>query len=184
MIEKIIYEDIAVIYNLRQPTLPILKKIIWLVATSKGLSPNIDKISKNLQVSREMIYHCFDYLAHSGLINNIHYDALGMKLVRKPGKVYIENTNLLSAINGHLTLAGDTGSIRETFFVNQVSSLHSIHLHDHGDFLIDRKYVFEVGGKSKNFQQVQSIEEAYLALDNIEIGFGKKIPLYIFGLLY
>jgi predicted AAA+ superfamily ATPase len=184
VIEKVIFEDIAVIYNLKQSTLPILKKILWLTASSVGLIPNIDNISKNIGASREVIYNCFDYLERSGLINNLHPDATGMKLIRKPGKTFLENTNLLYAINGTLKLDSDVGNIRETFFVNQLQKDHRINLHDKGDFILDGKYTFEVGGKNKDFRQISSVPDSYLALDNIEIGIGKKIPLYLFGLLY
>lgn len=184
VIEKIIFEDIAVVHNLRQATLPILKRLLWLVATSLGLTPNIDHISKDLRTSREVIYHCLDYLDHAGLINNTYYDAQGRKLTRKPGKVYLENTNLLYAINGSLKLEADQGNLRETFFVNQVSQNHRVNLHDQGDFIIDGSAVIEVGGPSKKTKQIKSLENAFVAVDGIEIGFGVRIPLYLFGLLY
>ena len=184
VIEKVLFEDIAVIYNLKQSTIPILKKILWLTATSKGLVPNIERISKDLKVSREIIYASFEHLAQSGLLNNIFYDSKGLKLIRKPGKIFLENTNLICAINGILKLGNDVGNLRETFFVNQMAHTHRLNLHDHADFIIDGQYIFEVGGQSKNFRQIKNTENSYLAVDNIEIGFGKKIPLYIFGFLY
>ena len=184
VIEKVLFEDLAVVYNLKQTTLPILKRILWLVATSNGLVPNIDKISKNLGVSRDLIYNCLAYLSHSGLINEVFSSSKGHALVRKPGKIYLNNSNLLTAINGSLKLKDDIGSIREIFFVNQVSSKHKVMIHDKGDFLIDENYVIEVGGQGKNDKQIRGEQQAFLALDNIKIGFGKKIPLYLFGLLY
>lgn len=184
IIEKVIFEDIAVIYNLKQTTLPILKKILWLVATSPSFIPNIDNISKSLGVSREVIYNCFNYLDNSGLFNNVFHDAKGLKLIRKPGKIYLENTNLLYGINGSLKLVTDKGVIRETFFVNQLSALHKINLHDQGDFIIDGKFIIEVGGPSKNNTQIKNVQNGFLAIDEIDIGVAKKIPLYLFGMMY
>lgn len=184
VIEKVLFEDLAVIYNLKQTTLPILKRILWLVATSSGLVPNIDKMSKNLGVSREMVYNCLAYLSNSGLLNEVFSSAKGHGFVRKPGKVYLNNSNLLTAINGSLRLEDDVGSVRETFLVNQVSSRHKILVHDKGDFLIDGQYVVEVGGKGKNDKQIRGEQHGFLALDGLTIGFGNKIPLYLFGLLY
>lgn len=184
VIEKVLFEDLAVVYNLRQTTLPILKRILWLVATSNGLIPNIDKMSKNLGVSREMLYNCLEHLNSSGLLCDLFPSCKGNSLIRKPGKIYLNNSNLLTAINGSLKFEGNVGAIRETFFVNQVNSLHQIQLHDKGDFLVDNKYIVEVGGKGKNDKQIRGESEAYLAVDDITIGFGKKIPLYLFGLLY
>lgn len=184
IIEKVIYEDIAVIHNVKQSTLPILKKILWLVATSKGLIPNIDRISKDLQVSREVIYESIERLEQSGLLNNIYSDAHGLKLIRKPAKIFLENPSLICAINGILKLSNNTGNLRETFFVNQVAHLYRLNLHDHADFILNGEIAIEVGGKSKSFSQIKSQDQGYLAVDGIEIGFGRKIPLYMFGFLY
>lgn len=184
MIEKVLFEDIAVVYNLKQTTLPIMKRILWLVATSNVLVPNIDKISKNLGISREMVYNCLEHLSSSGLLNTILPFGKGNCLVRKPGKIYLNNVNLLNAINGSLKVEGDVGGIRETFFVNQVCSMHKVASHEKGDFIIDDKWVVEVGGKSKDDKQIKGETDAYLAVDDIKIGFGNKIPLYLFGLLY
>lgn len=184
VIEKVLFEDVAVIYNLRQSTLPILKRLLWLVATSNGLIPNIDKMSKNLGVSREMVYNCLEYLVNSGLLNEILPVGKGNHLIRKPEKLYLNNSNLLSAIYGNLKLEGDIGGIRETFFVNQVGSKYKISLHDKGDFLIEDKWLMEVGGKNKNDHQIQGEKDAYLILDNLKVGFAHKIPLYLFGFLY
>ena len=184
VIEKVLFEDIAIIYNLKQTTLPILKKLIWLVATSNGLIPNIDKMSKNLGVSREMIYNCLEYLSSSGLLNTLFSAGKGNALVRKPGKIYLNNTNLLNAVHGSLKLESELGGIRETFFVNQVSSIHKLSLHDKGDFLVDDRWVIEVGGSGKNDEQIRGLKEAYLAVDGIKVGFFNKIPLYLFGFLY
>lgn len=184
VIEKVLFEDIAVIYNLRQTTLPLLKKILWLVATSNGLIPNIDKMSKNLSTSREMIYNCLEYLSQSGLLIELPPSGKENQLIRKPGKIFLNNGNLLNTIYGSLKIEGDGGGTRETFFVNQVSSSHKISAHHKGDFLIDDTWVIEVGGKNKNDKQIKGEQAAYLAIDDTKIGFGNKIPLYLFGFIY
>lgn len=184
IIEKVIFEDIAVGYNLRQTSIPILKKLLWLVATSKGLQPNIERISKNINASRSLVYNSFEYLNQAGLLKSLYHDAKGMKLIRKPEKMYLENTNLLYAINGSLDFESDNGVLRETFFVNQTTTVSQVKLHDQGDFLLNDGCVIEVGGKSKTFRQIKGLENSYLAVDDIEIGFAKKIPLYLFGFLY
>lgn len=184
IIEKILFEDIAVLYNLKQSTIPVLKKLLWLVATSKGFIPNIDRISQDLQVSREIVYTGIEHLAQTGLLNNVYSAGQGLKLVRKPAKIFMENTNLICAINGILKLSSDIGNLRETFFVNQLLHSHRLNCHDHADFILDGKTIIEIGGKPKSFRQTKGHSKAYLAVDGIVIGFGRKIPLYIFGLLY
>lgn len=184
VIEKVLFEDVAVVYNLRQTTLPVLKRLLWLIATANGLIPNIDKISRNLGVSREQVYNCLEYLGSSGLLHDVSPGGKGHNLTRKPGKLYLNNVTLLNAVHGTLQLAADIGAARETFFVNQVASAHKVTLHDRGDFLIDDKWVVEIGGKSKGPQQIKGEKEGYLVIDDTKIGFGKKIPLYLFGFLY
>lgn len=185
VIEKVIWEDIASVHQLKQNSLPVLKKLLWLTATSNGFKPNVDKISKNLQVSREAIYHGLAYLNNAGLTMNLLEQANGMKLIRKPAKVFLNNTNLLHTIIKTINLETNEGNIRETFFVNQLSVKHTVQLHNEADFIIDKKWVIEVGGKNKNERQIQHAgEHGLLALDNIEIGSGKRIPLYLFGFLY
>jgi len=53
-----------------------------------------------------------------------------------------------------------------------------------GDFLVDDEYLFEVGGKNKNYKQIHEEKYSFLACDDIEIGIGNKIPLWLFGFLY
>jgi len=52
-----------------------------------------------------------------------------------------------------------------------------------GDFLVN-DVTFEVGGKNKGRSQISKVENAWLALDNIEIGHGNRMPLWLFGFLY
>jgi len=61
---------------------------------------------------------------------------------------------------------------------------HHITIPKKGDFLVNEKYIFEIGGKKKSFKQIKDIENSYVIADNIEIGNGNKIPLWLFGFLY
>lgn len=76
------------------------------------------------------------------------------------------------------------GAIRETFFLNMLGSRHSVSAPRRGDFRVDETYLFEIGVRNKGFSQVKDIQNSFLAVDDIEKGFGKKIPLWLFGFLY
>lgn len=184
VIEKIITEDILTAKNIRASSITHLKKLLWLVATSKSFVPNIDKISKQLGITRETVYDGFDYLQQGGLLSNLYPCATGLKLIRKPGKIFMNNTNLLNAVNGSLHFQTDAGSVRETFFANQLSILHQVNLHGTADFILNDNVIIEVGGKSKKATQIKDQKNAYLAIDGIPIGHSKRIPLYLFGCLY
>lgn len=184
MIEKVIYEDIGVIYDLKSATLVVLKKIIWLIATAGVFTPNIDNMAKELNVSRELVYSCLDYLNRAGIIHNLFPHATGMKLIRKPNKIVLNAPNAYYAINKTLKTNTAVGAIREAFFANQLGWLHKINTHQTADFIVDDQYVFEIGGPSKTKKQIKNCAQAYLALDGIEVGIDNSIPLFLFGLLY
>jgi hypothetical protein len=80
--------------------------------------------------------------------------------------------------------AADIGTARETFFMNQVGAGHALTYPKRGDFLVDGRHLFEVGGRKKSFEQIKDVPDSYLAVDGIEVGHGNRIPLWMFGLLY
>jgi large exoprotein involved in heme utilization and adhesion len=104
-----------------------------------------------------------------------------MSLLTKPEKILLNNTNLQFALATDKIAEGTT---RETFFVNQLKVAHKITQAKKGDFVIDDKFTVEIGGKNKSFDQIKDIENSFVVADSIEIGFGKKIPLWLFGLMY
>jgi hypothetical protein len=104
----------------------------------------------------------------------------GIKKVQKVAKIYLNNTNLLFAYCQN----SEIGTIRETFFANQVSHKFKLNISKNGDFLIDNRYTVEVGGKNKSFDQIKDVPNSFVAADDIEVGLGNKIPLWLFGFLY
>lgn len=110
----------------------------------------------------------------------ISYEPQNLRTLSKPDKILLDNTNLVHALTGF----GDKGTVRETFFNNQLRHVASLALDKAGDFRINRKYVFEVGGRKKGFNRIKDLPDSYVAADDLEIGFGNKIPLWMFGMLY
>jgi hypothetical protein len=74
--------------------------------------------------------------------------------------------------------------LRESFFANQLNYRHSLNYAEKGDFLVDGKYTFEIGGKGKGQKQIKDLPDAFIAANDIEYGFQNKIPLWLFGFLY
>ena len=114
------------------------------------------------------------------LLNLLTHKVKNYKYLFKPDKIFMGNTNLMHV----LCPAVDKGNERETFFLSQLQVDHDVKYPQKGDFLIDGKYLFEVGGKSKAFDQIADIPYSYLAIDDTEVGHGNRIPLWMFGLLY
>lgn len=158
-----------------------LKKLLYILATSVPFTPNISKISEQIQATRATVIQYLDHLKNARILNLLRTDSMGNGYLAKPDKIYLQNTNIM------YTLAPETvnpGTLRETFFYNQLDSSHNLTLPGKGDFAVDKKYTFEIGGKNKTPEQITGVPDAYIAADDIEYGFNQKIPLWLFGFLY
>jgi predicted AAA+ superfamily ATPase len=158
-----------------------IKQLLLAIAESAPFSPNVSKLAERIGINRNTLINYLNNLNEVGLTSHLFYQNQGITRLQKPEKIYLENTNLMYALNPSNS---NIGIVRETFFMNQLSQIHQISLPNRGDFLIDNQYTFEIGGKSKGKKQIQSVEMSYIAKDDIEIGSGINIPLWLFGFLY
>ncbi|MEJ5172359.1 MAG: hypothetical protein WHT47_01465, partial [Hydrogenothermaceae bacterium] len=175
-----LYFDLAEIYSVSIDKIHSLKKILSTICVSKPFELSIEKLANIVGITKATLYKYLEYLSRSNLIIHVPHEAKRFKSIRKPDKLYLGNTNLLNA----LCLERDIGTLRETFFASMVSYNYSIHYPDRGDFLVNERYLFEIGGKSKDFSQIKDKSQSYLAVDGIEIGYENKIPLWLLGFLY
>lgn len=180
-INLIIEVDINAVEDLQYDTLVKLKKLLISIASSAPFTPNITKLSEKVGVSRNMLVQSIKILERAGLVNELYKDSLGIGVLTKPEKLYLNNTNLMYALAKENT---NIGNVRETFFLNQFKGLHEINRSETADFVIDKTYTFEIGGKNKTKKQIAGLENAYVAKDDIEIGFGNIIPVWLFGFMY
>jgi predicted AAA+ superfamily ATPase len=157
-------------------------QLLYILATNVPFKPNVTKLSAKIGIHRNTLIQYLHYLEKARLINALTAAGKSISTLQKPDKIFLENTNL------HHTLAPenvDRGALRESFFLNQLrNASHTVTLPPVGDFLVDDKYTFEVGGKGKSTAQLQGMPNSYVAADEIETGTMNKIPLWLFGLLY
>ena len=131
-------------------------------------------------MSRDSIYAWLSNLENARLLNLLAAEGKGVSILQKPEKLYLENTNLMYAMKA----LPEIGTVRETFLLNQlVNAKLSVTLPKTGDFYTRNTYI-EVGGKNKTNKQVKSQDNHLIAVDEIESGFGNKLPLWLFGFLY
>jgi hypothetical protein len=97
----------------------------------------------------------------------------------KPEKIYLNNPNLHFAYCDNKEI----GTLREVFFASMIEGYSTV-VPKQGDFLVEDKYIVEVGGKGKKYKQIKDLNNSFVVADNIEIGSGNKIPLWLFGFLY
>lgn len=157
-----------------------LKRLLEVVCESDPFEVNYTRIASAAEISRVKLYDYITYLQDGEMLLLVHAATKGLKKITKPAKIYLHNTNLLHAY----CEKAKVGTIRETFFANQLSVMHKLNTSPKGDFLIDDSFTVEVGGKSKGFSQIAGVEQSFVAADGIEKGSGRKIPLWLFGFLY
>lgn len=158
-----------------------LKRLLAIVAQSAPFKPNMTQIGGQLEVSRNIVADLLTYLEKSGLIGQLRTSTGGIQALGKVDKVYLDNPPLIYALSN----AGvEIGTVRETFFFNQIRTNHDIVTSPVSDFLINGQYTFEIGGRKKKQRQLRGIENGFVVKDDIETGYGNIIPLWMFGMLY
>lgn len=183
-IDKAVYEDIGSFYNLKTQNLIIFKKILHFLCTIPPGEININKLANSLKHNNATISEYLEILKETSLIRFLPNNKTGHAMIRNAVKVFLDNSNIFHALNIAIGHVLKTGTVRELFLLNQLQNAGYIATFTkNGDFEIDQK-VIEIGGRSKNFTQIRSTRNGYLALDDILIGERRKIPLYLFGFLY
>jgi uncharacterized protein len=167
--------DIPYINQIDLKYLPKLRKLLYIIASETPFSPNVSKLASAIHTSRATVMNYLQYLKDARLIHML-YNNGDEDQMKKPMKIYLNNTNLLDTIAPE---KANSGNLRQTFFVNQVCISNNIKSSSAGDFLVNDAYTFLIGGK-----KAEPMNGQYCAADMIETGEGKKIPLWLFGFLY
>ena len=181
VVQLVIDSDITAVeetitYSTRQK----IKKLLMVVAENVPLEPNINKLAASLESTRDQTLKMLYWLDRAALLWLLTDKPKDYKHLTGPKKIYLNNTNLMNALGSRVS----KGTQRETFFANQAGAVTDLLIPKQGDFLADGRYIFEVGGPQKTFDQIAGLPDSYLAIDDIEIGNGNRIPLWLFGCLY
>lgn len=176
----VIDSDIPAVESITYTTARKIKKLLMVVAANVPLEPNINKLSSQLESTRDQTLKMLYLLDRAGLLRLLTDKIKDYKHLTGPKKIYLDNANLMYALSGRVS----EGTMRETFFANQLGAITTLTIPRQGDFMADGKYLFEVGGSRKTFDQIANLPDSYLAVDDIETGSGNRIPLWMFGCLY
>jgi hypothetical protein len=177
----VIEMDIGPYENLNFSSLQKMEKLLSLISEHVPFIPNVSKLAQKLDLSRNSLLKMFHLLERAGMILLLSKQVGGISVLQKPEKIYLHHPNLNVALSQTIP---NPGTIRETFFFNQLQVLHQVSAPKYGDFFVDQELTFEIGGPNKGMEQIQGVSRAYIAADNLKFGQGKKIPLWMFGLLY
>jgi predicted AAA+ superfamily ATPase len=159
-----------------------LKSLLTILCSNVPFQVDIAKLATLSGLKRDTVVAYLGYLDKARLIHLYYSDLKSVKRMQKPDKIYMDNTNLLYA---WATAPIHIGTARETFVANQLSACHTVEYRKtNGDFLVDNRYVLEVGGENKDFTQIADIPDSYILSDNLETAIGKKLPIWAVGFGY
>lgn len=179
-INKTIDVDLLKIYNIDPKKLRNIKKLLVMLCVSSPYKPNMTSLSNASELNIKTLYQYLNALNSGKIIRILSQSARGEEIIKKPEKIFLDNPNILNAICQN----PQTGTIRECFFASALQNAnYEINIPKKGDFLINGN-LFEVGGKSKGYNQIKDIKNSFIVADDIQTGFKNKIPLWMFGFLY
>ena len=158
-----------------------VKALIQFLADSVPYELNIAKLSARLELNKNTVLSYINSLGRAELLMLLYSDSKTITRLQKPDKIYLHDPNMFYALG----YGEKIGTIRECFLINQLSVNHTVEYgKEQGDFIIDGNITIEVGGPDKTFVQVANIPNSYIFADRIELPVGKKLPLWMAGLVY
>lgn len=158
-----------------------LKAMMMYLSNNPPYEVNIAKLAAYLEINKTTVLSYLANMQRAELLHLLYTDNKSVGKMQKPDKVYIHNTNVLHAIGTQFNI----GTVRECFAVNQLSVGHTVeYSKTQGDFKVDGKITFEVGGRDKSFEQIADLPNSYVLADQTAMPVGKKLPLWLIGFLY
>ena len=179
-VNKVLEVDYPSIEDVSQETIRTTKKMLKVLASSTPQTPNMSELYRELDTERNQGLKMLGALDRAGLLALVPGKGQKLGTLSRPEKIFCDNTNLMYALVPQI----NNGTKRETYFYNQLRKDHDVVFSGVGDFVVDGKWTFEVGGKGKTFRQIADVPNSFVVNDDVEIGFGNKIPLWLFGFLY
>jgi uncharacterized protein len=173
--------DMMQIKGLNTSGLLKMKVLLHIIAGLVPFKPNIVKLSERIGVNRNTLITYLKHLEEAGIINAIYSSTQGVGVLQKPEKIYLQNTCFNFALSEN---EPEIGTLRESFFFCMTEPKHKVSYTDKGDFMLDKKFVFEIGGKNKTAKQISGVANSFIVADELETGYDRKIPLWLFGFLY
>lgn len=181
LIRTIVEYDMAELKDFDIRNAKKILQLMYVIAQQVPFKPNLVTLAEKTSIHRNSLNNYLYYLEQAKLISLLQPAGKSTAILQKPEKIYLNNTNLLFALAEQQV---EMGNLRETFFLSQLSPVSKIHLPKQGDFLVDNKFTFEVGGKGKSKKQIADIKNSWVVKDDLEFPLGNDLPLWMFGFLY
>lgn len=158
-----------------------IKALVSIIASSIPFEVDASKLSRLIGTGRDTVIEYMQHLEDARIFNLLYSDVRSVGKLTRPDKIYLENANLLYALSSSEV---NIGTARETFVVNQLKIKYDVEYgKQQGDFKVDGKYTFEVGGKDKTFSQIAGVRNSFVLSDDIETPLGHRLPIWSVGFI-
>lgn len=181
LIRIIVEYDMASLHDFDIRNARKMLQLFYVLATNVPYKPNITELAKKSSVHRNTISNYLSFLEQARLIRQLYYNGNSIVTLQKPEKIYLDNTNLAYAISD---VQPNEGNLRETFFASQLAAKYKLSYTKTGDFIVNEKWTFEIGGKNKSRKQLEGIDNSFRVIDETEFPVSDALPLWVFGFLY
>lgn len=180
IVSVVIDNDLPAVENMAFETLQKVKKLVMIISERVPFEPKMTELWKQLATNNELGLRMLYALDKAQILSLLTSKAKNYKFLYKPDKIFLGNPNLMHTLCSTV----NKGNERETLFNCLLQVNNDIKHPLKGDFLVNDKYLFEVGGRKKSFEQIADVPNSFLAVDDTEVGYGNRIPLWMFGLTY
>ena len=181
VVNQTLESDLPAVEDVTPATIRKIKRMLMVLSESCPQLPKMNALFAEIETTRVQGLTMLDILERAALVQQLKSEKASLKNLSRPDKIYPDNPNMMFALVGRV----DIGTLREAFFLNQLRGAgHDVKYPPQGDFNVDGRWLFEVGGPGKGFNQIKDLPASFVVADDMEIGFGNKIPLWLFGFLY
>ena len=180
IVSVVIDSDLPAVENMTFETIQKVKKLVMIISERVPFEPKMSELWAQLATNNELGLRMLYALDKAQILALLSSKAKNYKFLYKPDKIFLGNPNLMHALCPMV----NKGNERETLFCCQLQVNNDVKHPLRGDFLINDKYLFEVGGRKKSFEQIADVPNSFLAVDDTEVGHGNRIPLWLFGFTY
>ena len=132
ILNLILENDVPTIFNIDYYSVMKMKKLLAVLSRIVPYKPNIEKLARQAGTTRDTLLKYLYYLERAEVVKWLTKDTFGINYLNKPDKIYLNNTNLMVALNSEKP---DKGTLRETFLLNQLLVKHKVTYPETGDFL-------------------------------------------------
>ena len=180
-INMILDIELPILRNMETSSIPKIRKLLAVISKASPCVPNVASLASHIGVARQTLLSYLKHLEEGNLIVLLYKGARGTGSLVKPDRLYLENSNLMHDLMDHEAAPSDS---LETFVLNQLKKDHDIKLTASGDFLVDDRHTFRMCSGNRKQKQAKDEGNSYIIADDIEIGSGSLIPVWLLGFLY